>query len=102
MELLIIILGLAVTIPVILLYDCIAWGTVAWYAWAWFVIPIFPNLPTLTWPEALGLMFFMSLFGRKRGTNIKDEFKDDFSKFAPWVAPWVALVIGFILHLFIY
>lgn len=95
------ILVFLVVIGAIFVYDTLAWGLVLYKFWGWFVLPVFATLPTLTFVQALGLMFVVGLFKNTYvGNNIKDEYvKDKHS--ATWMlllAPWVTLFFGWLAY----
>ena len=89
------VLGIIALLIGLVLYSTFSWGFVLYKFWAWFLIPIFPNLPQLTIMEAIGLMFMIGLFHARNYTSIKKEFKEKTTEYASMVlSPWIALIIA--------
>ena len=95
-------------LSVIVLYNSLAWGTVLWLFWAWFLLPVFPVLGALTFWKAIGLMFFIDLFKNqvyppqpkfKEHVIENDGKKNQLT--ATLLVPWIILLIGFLMHLLI-
>lgn len=76
----------------------ISWGFVCFKFWVWFILPIFPMLPILTFLQCVGLMFFISLF--KPQYSVKDK-KDEVVKvkdiLSSLILPWIVLCIAWII-----
>lgn len=52
------IVGILVIIGIIfgsVLYGTLAWGFVLYKFWYWFLIPSFPDIPEITFVQAMGL-----------------------------------------------
>ena len=99
MEILLIILGVIVLIGFVLLYSTFSWGLVLLKFWGWFLLPIFPMLPIITFWQALGLTFIISLFHSKNYTSIKDEFTEKTTSVVMMIiGPWITLLIGYIFY----
>jgi hypothetical protein len=90
---------LVVIVLVAFAYDVLAWGFVASKYWVWFALPIFPELPELSFGYAVGLMCLASLFRAKIYTSIKNEYKDVQSEITAMVImPWTFLLFGWITY----
>ena len=82
-------------------YDALTWGLVLYKFWGWFVLPVFITLPTITFVQALGLMFVISLFKSNfSGENIKDEFKKNnyTQPIQILLTPWFILFFGWLAY----
>jgi len=92
------IIGLAL-VALVVAYSGLTWGLVCFEYWKWFIIPIFPNLPHISYWQAVGLMFFISLF---KNINISSnettgDIKENIVKIIQGLlVPWVFLLIGYI------
>lgn len=101
MEILLMILGFLVMIPLILIYGTFTKAFVLMKFYEWFILPIFITLPIFTFWQWVGLALFIQLF-KSNGESIKNEYKD---KKILWVkiilGPWLVLLIGYLFYLFI-
>jgi hypothetical protein len=99
MEALLILLGGIVIIPALIMYSSMSWGYVMTKLWIWFLLPVFPNMPHITFWQAVGLIIFLQLFKNYDSNgSIKDEYKD---KISMWIqallAPWLILFCGWLV-----
>lgn len=86
----------------IVLYSSFSWGLVLYKFWYWFLLPVFPDLPEITYILAVGLMLFIGLFHNQTHTVIKEEYrKQGWEVSGIFFAPWITLIIGWFLHLII-
>lgn len=85
----------------ITIYGTFSWGYVCFQFWHWFILPIFPALPNITFYQSVGLMFFISLF------NIANTNSFNYNKTTEQrngelvgnlVAPWITLFIGWLIR----
>ncbi len=83
-------------------YFSFSWGFVLYKFWYWFLIPVFTELPEISFWAAVGLMMFVTLFknhGHKPA--IKEEYinksKQSGNAFASFLTPWMVLLIGFVI-----
>ena len=86
----------------LLVYSTVSWGVVLFKFWGWFVLPVFVTLPTLTFVQALGLMFVIGLFHNQLATHeIKDEYKKNKNgqSLQFIIAPWITLLIGYLAYI---
>lgn len=80
-------------------YDVLSWGLVASKYWIWFALPIFPELPELSFGHAVGLMCLASLFRAKNYLSIKKEYKDSTAEITTMIImPWAFLFFGWITY----
>lgn len=104
MEILFLILGAIAAIGLLVLYNAFAYGYVVYKFWYWFILAAFPQLPELTLPHAIGLMFFISLF-RSRDMSDSTINGVEIKKKANWagelLAPWIIIFIAWFVHLFL-
>jgi hypothetical protein len=99
LEALLLLLGGLLLIALALFYGAFAWGFVMYKFWGWFVLPVFPLLPTLTIVQCVGLMCFIGLFHSNVPQIIKKEYKDESQH--TWItvlAPPVSLFIGWLIY----
>lgn len=84
---------------VFFIYNAASWGLVLFKFWGWFILPIFVGLPVISFAQAVGLMFFISLFKNIAVDSVKDEYKDN-TKGAIMIliAPWVTLFFGWLAY----
>lgn len=81
-------------------YSYMSWGYVAFKFWYWFLVPIFPQVPPITYWMAVGLTFFLMLFKNHNSeTIIKDEYKDKSSSTVVMslLTPWLTLLMGYMM-----
>lgn len=80
----------------LMLYGIFAWGLVCYKLYHWFVIPVFVTLPTITYYQAVGLMFFITLF-KSTSAPLKDEYYDKITMYVTQVImPFLFLLIAWI------
>ncbi len=96
---------MAVIIAIILIailmgYSTLMGGLVLDCFWDWFLIPVFPELPDISYAQAVGLMFFISLFKYVNTTKVKEE-DSLYSLGLGILAPILILIVGAIIHGFI-
>jgi hypothetical protein len=103
MEILGIVFLFVTVVALALLYGAVSWGLVMYKFWYWFLLPVFPSLPQITFLHAVGLMFFIGLFKGVETQVLKKEYKDETSAtLAALLAPWLTLIVGWIVWLVIY
>jgi hypothetical protein len=86
-----------------LIYTTFSWGLVVWKFWYWFLLPVFPAAPQITFIQAVGLMFLIGLTHQMDTQVLKKEYKDEFSAgIGAIIAPWLTLVIGWIAYNWMY
>lgn len=88
----------AVILGLAFIYSTLAWGLVLHKFWGWFVLPVFTDLPDITFVEALGLMFVIGLFKGVMHQSIKKEYRDTNAEYALLLAPWVSLFFGWLAY----
>ena len=84
----------------LLAYSSIMGGYVVYKFWYWFLLPVFPELPDITYAQAIGLMFFIGLFKYHGKSNKNDE--DTKNLIMGIIAPILMLIVGSVVHAFIY
>lgn len=87
-----------VIIGIAFVYSTLAWGLVLHKFWGWFVLPVFTDLPEITFVQALGLMFVIHLFKGVMHQSIKKEYRDVNAEYALLLAPWVSLFFGWLAY----
>ena len=101
LEIIIGILGFIGLIICALAYDALVWGLAGYKFWYWFLLPVFTTLPQILFWQAVGLMFFISLF-KSQGQTIKKEYRDDSAQIGiALLLPWVTLLLGWVAHAWI-
>lgn len=92
-----------IILALLLLYDVASWGLVMYKFWDWFLLPVFPTLPTITFVNAVGLMLFLCLFKKIDSQVIKKEYKNETATGVTLIiAPWIILLLGWIVWSVIY
>lgn len=85
-----------------LAYAAFAWGVVLTVFWKWFILPVFPTLPTITLAQAIGLMMVVNLFDKNVPQVLPVELEDTEKKNVfDIVNPWVVLLVGWIVWFFL-
>ena len=98
-EILIAIFGVIGIIALAFVYSTFAWGLVTYKFWYWFILPIFPDLPEVTFLQCIGMYMFISLFHGLHINAMKKEYKDENAeRWAAVIAPIVVLMIGWLVH----
>jgi hypothetical protein len=98
MEIFGIVILAAIVFALALLYGSLSWGLVMYKFWYWFILPVFPSLPQITFVQAVGLMFFIGLFKGVETQVLKKEYKDETTaSIAAIVAPWLTLIVGYLV-----
>lgn len=94
-------LGVIIVIVIILvlfLYDTLAWGLILFKFWGWFVLPVFVTLPTLTFVQAIGLIFVINLFKNHKAQIIKKQYEDKRVSNHYLYMPWITLGFGWLAY----
>lgn len=104
MQELLLLLGGMTGIILIIVYGSFSWGFVLYKSWYWFILPVFPALPHITFLQAVGLNLF-TIFFKSIDTNVKKVGKIEIKSEPNWagsiIAPWIGLVFIWLVHLFI-
>lgn len=96
MEALIIVIVFIVIMAIVVTYAALSWGYVCFKLWYWFLLPVFPTLPSVTFWQCVGLMFFISLFKNHSSNSIKEEFTDESKVFiSVAIGPWLTLLVAY-------
>lgn len=96
-------LGGLVIILLLFVYGILVGGLLVDRFYYWFILPVFTGLPLITFYQAIGLSFFITLF---RNHTIEDDEKktkeEKHKKMAQGLAYYpVLLGLGWIVHLII-
>lgn len=95
-------LDIVIIIALALTYSAFSWGLVLYKFWTWFILPVFITLPVITLVQAVGLVFFISLFKAQAVQVIKDEYlKKNYVLYGNLLTPWITLFIGYLVKVFI-
>lgn len=82
-----------------ILYGSLSWAFVTLKYWNWFVLPVFPALPILTFHQCVGLSFVVSLFHSRSVISIKEEYRDKTQEIILGiVAPWLTLIMAWVVR----
>ena len=86
-----------------LFYSAFSWGVVTYNFWYWFLIPLFPEAPEITFTLAVGVHMLLALFKNHNNETIKEKYKDKAMGWAVYMlSPWLTLLAGLIIyHIFI-
>jgi hypothetical protein len=100
METLLVIIGVIVLLLFFLVYGAISWGFVTYKFWYWFILPVFPTLPEIEFWQAVGLMFFISLFKGSGATNDNKTNKEKNTYLGTTIIlPWLLLLLAYIVNI---
>jgi len=98
MEALIGILLLFGVVALLIAYNAFAWGTVVFYFYTWFILPIFINLPYISLKEAIGLGLFISLFKPHTYKKVDKEAETDWGIIGVnMLMPWIVLLLAYFI-----
>ena len=90
---------IGIIIGAVFIYSTLSWGLVLFKFWGWFVLPTFTSLPELSFVQALGLMFVVSLFKSMNTEIIKKEYKEQHAgAIMALVSPWISLFFGWVAY----
>lgn len=73
----------------IVIYNILSWAFVGAKFYAWFVLPVFANLPSIGFATMAGIYMFVNVFMPKTVTK-----SDKTNLFGFLIAPWVFLLLG--------
>jgi hypothetical protein len=91
----------SVAFIIIILYVYLMGGLAVSKLYEWFIMPLSPNLPKITYVMGIGIMMFASLFSRP-GKEFKKDIVDDNKTAIFFLLKYPsALLFGYILHLII-
>lgn len=100
MEILLMILGALLMALISVIYMTFSWGFVAWKFWYWFLMPIFPMLPAITFVQAMGVMLVISLFRGSQAQIIRDDYVNTrLSTTLSIISPWFVFIIGWLVKI---
>ncbi len=92
--------GIIILVILASCYGAFSWGLIFWKFWYWFLLPVFPQVPEITFLQAVGLMFVVDLFKNQVHQQIKAEYKDDKSTgLLSLIYPWLTLGIGWLFKI---
>ena len=102
-EVLLSLLGASAFLVGAFIYGALSWGYVLLKFWSWFVLPVFPNMPHISFAQAVGLVFVFALITHKDADYIKYEFKESITTQVvdSMAAPWLMLICAWFLTLFL-
>ncbi|HII95297.1 MAG TPA: hypothetical protein HA367_06150 [Candidatus Methanofastidiosum sp.] len=89
-----------IIVGLLLVYTSFSWGLVLFKFWGWFVLPVFENLPVLTFYQAIGLMLVIGLFHSHYITPKEYDMKNEMV--SRLLHPWVALFVGWFINALIF
>ena len=101
MEVLGLTLGVIILVIVIIFYSTLTSSLVLYKFWYWFLLPVFPEMPEITYSAAVGLSLFTVVLKTVYTSDLADEYKDQTVKYHVLIYPWLVLLIGWIAHLII-
>lgn len=82
----------------LVLIKSLSWGFALYKFWYWFILPVFPGLPEITFWHAVGLFLLIGFFRIGDGQVIKDEYKQKTTgAIMSIITPWITLLIGYVL-----
>jgi len=85
-----------------ILYNMFSWGFVLYKFWYWFILPIFNNLPEISYLESVGIFLFIALFKVGNYQKMKDEFIDYTTmNIVNVISPWITILFGYCIYYFV-
>jgi hypothetical protein len=95
-------LGYVFSFILMFFYNLLAWSLVTWKFWYWFILPILPSLPAISYVQAMGVGLFIGLF-KTYAVTIKDQYIDASKTIALFlISPPLSLFMGWlVLKLFL-
>lgn len=91
-------LGKFTLIIVEFIYAALAGGFVFLKFYSWFILSTFKVLPTITYPQSIGLVIFITCMLKPMASKPKD--KDEFEYHLEIVLiPWLVLGLGYLVFL---
>lgn len=89
-----------ILIGAIFVYNTLTWGLVLHKFWFWFMLPVFPEMPVITFVQALGLMFVIGLFKNQTTTSVKKQYKNEGeTAMMLLLMPWTTLFFGWLAYI---
>lgn len=91
-----------VLVALVFLYSAFSWGFATFKFWYWFILPIFPSLPHITFYQAVGMFLFLELFkGHSSNSNENSDKKKETPQWVWFAKPWIFLLVGYFIYLVI-
>jgi hypothetical protein len=91
-------IGSIALVLLMVLYGSLVGGLLIFNFYNWFLLPVFPSLPEITYTMAIGLGFFKMSVSRYE--TKKDERKTDWG--FVFIMPWVVMLFGWVAYAIIY
>lgn len=85
-------------------YIILSCGFLLYKAYYWFILPVFTNLPTISFSQAIGLTLFITVSRLSVKSELKEEYYKDEKNIRTWMAllaPWIFLGLAWVVKLFI-
>lgn len=83
----------------LIIYSAFSWGFVTYKFYYWFVLWLFPELPLITFWQAVAVSMLLSLFKNHTQTEVKDEYKDSTATTINiLIHPWLVIFAGWVIH----
>jgi hypothetical protein len=86
------------------LYGIFVGGLTVYLFYAWFLLPVFTQLPELGYWQSIGISSFLYLFNQIKPIDVvfqNDHKDEDLVKYGGFIIPWIIMGLGFITHLVI-
>lgn len=100
MEILLAIIGIVGIVLLAVLYSAFSYGVLTYQFYAWFILPVFPGLPHISFLQAIGIAFFIGLFKGHTVSEYNNNGVTYKAKFGwgDFLSPWIVLLVGYIVH----
>ena len=86
-------------ISLFFIYNIFAWGFVFYKFYHWFILPVFTNLPVITFINAVGISIFTTMLNRNNQINQTKTSEIEYSNaFTNIALPFAVLGIGWIVY----
>lgn len=102
MEIIIGLLGGIVLIILVLCYSVLVYSLLFYKFYYWFLLPVFPEMPHITFLMAIGLACFFSVIKGQYIDELDDKYKDKTKKYYMLVYPWIVLLFGWLIKTIIH
>lgn len=81
-------------------YSIFTKGIITMLFWQWFLVPVFPEIPLITFLQAIGLTFFFVIL-RAGGRDLKKKYYDESEEqtIKSFLNPVLLLGIGYFFKL---
>lgn len=92
-------IGGVTLIALFFIYNIFSWGFVFYKFYNWFILPVFTNLPQITFISAVGISIFTSMLNRNNQIKIDKTEEIEYTKaFLSIALPFLVLGLGWLTY----